>query len=164
MLMCVVAMLRRGTALVNLKLWQKAATAMEQLLQIDVKNKKAQEMLSQARKELGQAKKKGRRVQIEEVEEGGEETSLSATTQATSIAQPDPEARPSSRPEPEAPPPSQPEPEAPPPVMTAPMPEDVKQWKETGNDLFRRGQYAEAVQIYSMAVTKLNKGEQSAKL
>ena len=136
-------MLRRGTALVNVKAWKEAETAMEKLLQLDPKNKRAQEMLSQARKELGQAKKKGRRVQIEEVEEE-EESEGSAAAPSTNPATP----------------PAKPVPQAPPPEVAAPMPENVKQWKEKGNDLFRRGQYAEAVLVYSKAVDTLDKGKQ----
>ncbi len=140
------ALLRRGTALVSLKEWKEAESAMETLLKLDPKNKRAQEMLSQARRELGQAKKKGRRVQIEEVDEEQEASDGSAAAPPTN---PVPEVVPTL---PQGPPPAEVT------MVTVPMPEDVKQWKEKGNDLFRRGQYVDAVEVYSKAVNRLDKG------
>lgn len=67
---------------VCLKQWDKVEVDMEQLLMAEPKNKKGQEMLKQAREELAKsavkgAGKKGRKVQIEEVEE---ETSVAPPT------------------------------------------------------------------------------------
>lgn len=126
---------------------------MEKLLQLDPKNKRAQDMLTQARKELGQAKKKGHRVQIEEVEEDEGENGKEESDGFF--------AAPPTKPGLESTPPK-PVPQDPPPIdvamATIPIPENVKTWKEKGNDLFRRGQYAEAVDMYSKAVDKLEKG------
>ena len=69
-------------------------------------------------------------------------------------------------PQDEAPPPEPTQQEAPPaPVQEAPPPEpppelppSVKKLKEEGNDLFRRGQYGEAVDRYSKGITLLEKG------
>ena len=136
----------------SLKEWGKTKAAMEKLLQLDPKNKRAQDMLTQATKELGQTKKKGRRVQIEEVEE--EEAAVSSEAPPTNSSSTS-----SSTPKAELTPPTKSVAEAAPPaVVTVPMPKDVQQWKEKGNDLFRRGQYAEAVEVYSKAVDKLDRG------
>ena len=68
---------------VCLKQWEKVERDMEQLLKAEPKNKKGQEMLKQAREELAKSAvkgaKKGRKVQIEEVEEE-EETNVAPPT------------------------------------------------------------------------------------
>lgn len=118
----------------SLKEWKGVEADAEQLLKVEPKHKKAQEMLNQAREEIAKSlkakPKKGRRVQIEEVDDVTE----------TSI--PTPKAIPTS-------------------VKvnySAPMPQEVVEWKEKGNDLFRRGQYGEAVSIYTKAIEKLENG------
>ena len=132
------ALLRRGTARVNLKEWNAAEKDFEELLKLEPKNKKAQEMLKQAREEIAKSadskpKKKGRKVQIEEEEEEEEEeAAASLPTSASSAAKPKSE--------------------------EAPMPADVLALKEKGNDMFRRGQYAAAVEHYSTAILTLETG------
>lgn len=127
------ALLRRGMAESSLKEWDKMERDMEQLLKLEPKNKKAQEMLKQAREELSKSadakpKEKGRKVQIEEVDE----------EDPTAVA-------PASPPDNKA-------------DLTMPMPAEVMALKEKGNDLFRRGQYGDAVTQYSKAVQQLETG------
>jgi len=119
---------------VNLKEWKKAESDMEQLLKLEPRNKEAQELLKEARKHLAKEvdtgpKRKGRKVHIEEVEE--EVVQEEAGGSASSSA---------------------------PMPVELPMPSKVVKLKEKGNDLFRRGQYAEAVSHYTTAIETLEKG------
>ena len=127
------ALLRHGTALLGVKDWEGTEKVMQQLLGLEPRNKKAQEILKQASDEIAKSvksePKKGRRVQIEEVDEDDESVSKPAPPLKV-------EATPSS----------------------APMPEDVVKWKEKGNDLFRKGQYDVAAEHYSKAIGKLETG------
>ena len=132
------ALLRQGTAFLGVKDWKSAETVMRQLLKLEPKNKKAQEVLDKALDEIAKSAtsgaKKGRRVQIEEVDEEPVQSS---------------------------PPPAEPEPVTSTTEVSneAPMPQDVAEWKEKGNELFRKGQYGEAVSCYSRAVQRLEAGK-----
>ena len=129
----------------HLKRWEEAEGDLEQVLHQEPSNKRAQELLNQTRKqgiktERVPTKKKGRRVQIEEVDEREEDSSKdsnakAATSSSTPIIMPTAA------------------PKAPPPI-----PDEVLKLKEKGNNLFRRGQYGEAVSIYTKAIHKLEKG------
>lgn len=123
--------------------WRKAERDMEQLLKLEPKNKKAQEILKLAREEISKSaeagtKKKGHKVQIEEVEEEEGEEPDAAPANAppadNKVVQP----------------------------ILVPMPAEVVKLKERGNDLFRRGQYGEAVAQYGKAIQRLETGTQVA--
>lgn len=140
----------------NLEEWSEAERDMQHLLKLEPRNKMAQELLSQARKKIGNAgsKKKGRRVQIEEVEDSTANNEASNTAPLPKADIPDSNARASNTTLPEAGI-TPPMPEA---KRITPMPADVLKWKELGNDLFRRGQYGEAVVHYTKAIQKLETG------
>lgn len=123
----------------SLSEWGKAEEDMENLLKLEPRNKKAQEMLGLAREELAKSvgaslKRKGRKVQIEEVEEEGASAGGHNTPQSS---------RPAGSKAPSD---------------TLPMPAEVVKLKEGGNDLFRRGQYGEAVTRYTEAIQTLKTG------
>ena len=75
------ALLRRATALTSLKEHGEAASSLERVLALEPNNKKAQEQLNALRKTAegegdgreGGTRKKGRRIQIQEVEGSGSE-------------------------------------------------------------------------------------------
>lgn len=120
--------------------WSHAEQDMEQLLKLEPKNKKAQEILKQAREEIARSedtvpKKKGRKVHIEEVDEEDTPSPAPDPTPGLTNGQPASTA----------------------PIPT-PMPAEVVTLKERGNDLFRRGQYGAAVDQYTTAVQKLEEG------
>lgn len=109
---------------------------MRRLLELDPKNKKAQEGLNEALAKSAKSKpKKGHRVQIEEVDE-----------EEVTTADPTP------------PPNTEPVTSSAGVSTAVPMPQDVVEWKEKGNELFRKGQYGEAVSFYTKAVQRLEEG------
>jgi tetratricopeptide (TPR) repeat protein len=128
--------------------WSEAEADMECLLKLEPKNKKAQEMLWLAREELAKTggvgvRKKGRKVRIEEVEEEEEEEEgKKEEASAGSKAPCDKVQAPNHD--------------------VLPMPANVAELKDQGNDLFRRGQYGEAVSRYSKALQRLETGMQSS--
>ena len=75
------ALLRHATALTSLKEHGEAASSLERVMALEPNNKKAQEQLNALRKtvegegdgRVGGARKKGRRIQIQEVEGSGSE-------------------------------------------------------------------------------------------
>ncbi len=120
--------------------WKYVERDMETILKHEPNNKKAQEMLTQAHKKIsegGGIKNKGRRVQIEEVDEENDKSANDFNSQ----------------PAPPMAPPTSPPVAAP--IVPPPMPPAVLKLKERGNDLFRRGQYGEAVSQYTRAIQKL---------
>lgn len=133
--------MRRGTAFIGVKDWEKAEKDLQCLLEMEPKNKKCQELLDQAKQEMAN-RKKGRRVQIEEVEEEKPPESPKSVPPATAT-------HPKTTPIVTTPTPAPP-----------PMPLDVLKLKEKGNDLFRKGQYGEAMVHYSNAIKKLEKGKE----
>ena len=158
-----------------MKRYRNAAEDLEQLLQLEPNNKKAQEQLNQLQTEFlkrkqkesartrgggGEEKseKKGRRIQIKEVEgsdseEEGEEVGPSKQNK------PAMEANTSA---------SQPKTAAgnghsvgsAPLVVSAPppLPSQVEDLKERGNRQFRNGQYGDAVVLYTRAIKLLEIG------
>ena len=171
---CVVALFRRGTACAKTCEWEEAISSLERLLGLEPSNKKARDLLSQARKSLSNSNevtknkkgKGGHHIKIEEEKEeeekeeeekGGEKElsprvpvidslASSAETLAETLAQPAVEQT------------------APtPPVRhvskATPMPTKVLELKEKGNDLFRRGQYGDAVLQYTSAMEELATGK-----
>ena len=163
-------MLRRGTALVSVRKWDEAMESLEQLLSLEPSNRRAQELLTQARKEKSQSgsagegkakERRGRKIVIEEEEET---SAVDGPKQSKSM----PSATPPARSEVTAPtaasylettPTGRAAPKAG--HTTKPMPAKVGSLKEEGNSLFRRGQYGEAVVKYSSAMQTLKKGKGS---
>lgn len=158
-----------------MKRYRNAAEDLERLLQLEPNNKKAQEQLNQLQTEFlkkkqkesartrgggGEEKseKKGRRIQIKEVEgsdseEEGEEVGPSkqnkpAMEANTSANQPKTAAS-NGRSVKSAPP-----------VVSAPppLPPQVEDLKERGNRQFRNGQYGDAVVLYTRAIKLLEIG------
>lgn len=124
----------------SLNEWGKAEGDMEQLLKLEPKNKKAQEMLGLAREELAKSagavpKRKGRKVQIEEVDEEKSDVAPAGGPPSGNMAL-----------------------SGQPAVSMLPMPAEVVKLKEGGNDLFRRGQYGDAVAQYTTAIQTLKTG------
>lgn len=115
---------------VGLKEWEKVERDMEQLLMAEPKNKKGQEMLKQARGELAKSAVNG-------AKKGGHKVQIEEVEEEeSSVAPPTCDV-----------------------IKTMPMPEDVVKLKEKGNDMFRRGQYDMALNHYTTAIRKLEKGE-----
>ena len=158
-----------------MKRYRNAAQDLEQLLQLEPNNKKAQEQLNQLQTEFlkkkqkesartrgggGEEKseKKGRRIQIKEVEgsdseEEGEEVGPSkqnkpAMEANTSASQPKTAAS------------NGHSVGSAPLVVSAPppLPPQVEDLKERGNRQFRNGQYGDAVVLYTRAIKLLEIG------
>lgn len=160
-----------------MKRYRNAAADLEWLLQLDPSNKKAQEQLNKLQTEFLKKKqggvkesaatrggegeksgKKGRRIQIKEVEgseseEGGEEVGPSkqnkpSTETDTSASLPKTAAS------------NGHSVGSAPPVVYAPppLPPQVEELKEKGNRQFRKGQYGDALVLYSKAIKLLERG------
>ena len=135
------ALFRRAIAYFNTKEYREAAGDYGQLLKLDPNNKKAQEQLNLLRKDFLDPEKKGRKVQIQEVEDetdtGSETTAKSTESVSNGLSSVG---------------------VASVPVPPPPIPSHIQKLKDEGNDLFRRGQYGEAVNKYTTAVNQLEKG------
>ena len=158
-----------------MKRYRNAAADLEWLLQLEPSNKKAQEQLNKLQTEFLKKKqrgvketaatrggeeeksgKKGRRIQIKEVEgseEEGEEVGTSkknkpATETDTSASLPKTAASNGHSVEGASP------------VVSAPppLPPQVEELKGKGNKQFRNGQYADALVLYSKAIKLLERG------
>ena len=138
------------------------------MLRFEPNNKKAQQELNELRKMSdvgnGGGKKKGHRVQIEEEDEDSTEGTSRDETTPTNIHSATPD---------EAPPPMSGS-QFPPsdsvsslPATAAqdptppPLPPQVQALKNTGNEMFRAGQYADAAKNYSFALALLKTGGES---
>ena len=158
-----------------MKRYRNAAQDLEQLLQLEPNNKKAQEQLNQLQTEFlkkkqkesartrgggGEEKseKKGLRIQIKEVE-GSDSEEEGEQVEPSKQNKPAMEANTSA---------SQPKTAASnghsvgsaPPVVSAPppLPPQVEDLKERGNRQFRNGQYGDAVVLYTRAIKLLEIG------
>ena len=159
-----------------MKRYRNAAADLEWLLQLEPSNKKAQEQLNKLQTEFLKKKqgvketaatrggeeeksgRKGRRIQIKEVEgseseEEGEEVGTSkqnkpAMETDTSASLPKTAAS------------NGHSVKSVPPVISAPppLPPQVEELKEKGNKQFRNGQYADALVLYSKAIKLLERG------
>ena len=159
-----------------MKRYRNAAADLEWLLQLEPSNKKAQEQLNKLQTEFLKKKqgvketaatrrgeeeksgRKGRRIQIKEVEgseseEEGEEVGTSkpnkpATETDTSASLPKTAASNGHSVEGASP------------VVSAPppLPPQVEELKGKGNKQFRNGQYADALVLYSKAIKLLERG------
>lgn len=143
-----IALFRRGTAYMNTKEYREAANDFEQLLQLEPNNKKAQEHLNRLRKDFLDPEtkqqgsgKKGRKIQIQEVEDEEESASENRVKNTDNMSN-----GPSSVGAASAP------------VAPPPLPPQIQTLKDEGNALFRRGQYGEAVIKYTTAIKQLNNG------
>ena len=140
--------------------YAKAIADYEHLLQMEPNNKKAQLELNALRKKKlpreeldgasssSQPAKKGRRIQIKEVDgsssedgDDGEAAKSNNTPSSNSQASPSPPPNLNSEP--------------PPAAVPLPMPPAVKALKDEGNDLFQRGQYGDAILLYTRAIELL---------
>ena len=149
------ALFRRATAFVSLKEWRKSEKDLLHILQLEPGNKKAQELLSQSKKEIVKlsendgTKKKGRRVQIEEVEEEEDEGSSKTSVTPPTTDQMTNSTHTQATPQPAA---------GHHVTVTPTIPSEVLELKEKGNDLYQRGQYGEALIHYTKAIQILQKG------
>ena len=159
-----------------MKRYRNAAADLEWLLQLEPSNKKAQEQLNKLQTEFLKKKqrvketaatrggeeeksgRKGRRIQIKEVEgseseEEGEEVGTSKqnkpATETDTLASLPKTAASNGH-----------SVESAPPVVSAPppLPPQVEELKEKGNKQFRNGQYADALVLYSKAIKLLERG------
>ena len=165
--------MRCATAYEALKDYQETVEHCEQLLKLEPNNKRCQELLNKVRQHYvpdasrDTNRKKGRRIKIEETDEKIDDKTamgikMAATdNQSTKSRDTSTEKVPTKTPDPltssvTAPIPSLTTPTRPPPLLPA----NVQFLKDSGNELFRVGQYGAAVSKYTKAIELLEKGGQ----
>ena len=166
------ALLRSATALKALKEYPECVEMCERLLKLDPNNKKCQKLLTTVRQDYvpdtarDSNRHKGKRITIEEVDQkiDKETVNLQSTSSNTksdtgiTVAS-ESEGVPMKSSNPPAAVVTTPTaPSVTTPIVPPPLPTNVQFLKDSGNELFRVGQYGAAVDKYTKAIQLIGKG------